>query len=138
MAKVKKGHRTWKPAQKLTVKNENPEIHPKWCQDDPINIQRKLDEGYFFINKTTGAPIEYEGTGMVPDTKSIDSAVKVRELVLMGLDDETYEARKAYFAERTKDQTNSLKKFADQEDAKSAAANGVGNRSGISGKIVIE
>ena len=129
----KKGKPTWKPAAKLSVVNKRGGFRYRWCDKDQLNIQRKTEEGWVFVNKDTGLPVEHDN----PDGNPLTSATEYRELVVMALDEETAQARDEYFQERTREQTVGLKKRL-QEDLDEEAKTKGGYRTTATGSIVID
>lgn len=108
---VKKGRSlSWKPAKKLGDIKNVPEGHTaRWCDKDPANIDKKLQEGWEFINKTTAPSVVHESEDktreVVDSNYDLDSAITYRELVGMALPDDLKEARAKYFEQRTIDAT---------------------------------
>jgi hypothetical protein len=133
----KKGKRSWKPAQKLSVnvtQDVTNKFRLRWRDKDPQNLQRAEAEGWEYIHSTKGAKAEHENPG---DSNPLTSTTEYRELVLMGLPKDLAEARDEYYAERTREQTEGLKgRF--QKDLDDAARQKGGYRTSVTGKIVID
>lgn len=133
----KKGKRSWKPAQKLSVnvpQNVTNKFRLRWRDKDPQNLQRAEAEGWEYITPGKGAKAEHENPG---DSNPLTSTTEYRELVLMGLPKDLGEARDEYYAERTRSQTEGLRdRF--QKDLDDAAKNKRGYRTSVTGKIVID
>ena len=133
----KKGKRSWKPAQKLSVnvpQSVTNKFRLRWRDKDAQNLQRAEAEGWEYIHASKGAKAEHENPG---DFNPLTSTTEYRELVLMGLPKDLAEARDEYYAERTREQTEGLKdRF--QRDLDDAAKNKRGYRTSVTGKIVID
>ena len=70
----KKGKATWRPAQKLEVRNKKTGLRYRMCDKDPENLSRKQAEGWFFANKETGGKAEHVKPGDVADGKEQTTA----------------------------------------------------------------
>lgn len=116
---VKKGKRTWKPADALRVRpgSVTDGYKPRWVTKDSMNIEKKLAEGWRFSKK------EQESG----EHGSLTSTTEHRELVLMEMHEDDIAARTEYFQSKTDRQTAALKK--DAEHATEQA---------LDGKIIIE
>jgi len=135
MPTVKKGHATWKPAQKLQVHDRKPGFRYRWREDDPQNLQRAIAEGWQFVNPITGIPGEHDEPG--DGQKSLTSNTEYRELRLMALPEEVAQARDEYFRERTDQQTAGLKDRL-QSDLDEEARKQGGFHTSATGTIVID
>lgn len=133
----KKGKPTWKPAKRLSVNVKQPvrdKFRLRWREKDAQNLQRAQAEGWEFIDPSKGVKAEHENPG---DSNPLTSTTEYRELVLMGLPKDLAEARDEYFAERTNEQTQGLKRQL-QSDLDSAAKKEGGYRTSATGNIVID
>ena len=60
----KKGNRSWKPGNQLSLTEQATEqlrkngLHYRWVSRQDGEIGRRLDQGFAFANRITGAPIE--------------------------------------------------------------------------------
>ena len=98
-----------------------------------INLQIRGANEAVIEGVETGLPAEHEN----PDGKPLTSSTEYRELVVMALDEEIAQARDAYFREKTRAQTVSLKdRLQDDLDDAAKAHGAVPARA--EGKIVIE
>lgn len=88
---VKKGRKSWQPYRLLNVYNKKPGIHLRWVENDPNKIEKRLHDGYEFVNATSGTNAD------VPTSNDPTSAKRVRDLVLMACPQETADERNAYF-----------------------------------------
>ena len=129
----KKGKPSWKPAGTLEVFQKKPGFRYRWCDKDPQNIQRKVAEGWRHVNRETGLPVEHEN----PDGETLTSSTEYRELVVMALPEDVAQERDAYFREKTRAQTVSLKDRL-QDDLDDAAKAHGAPRAKAEGTIVIE
>lgn len=109
----KKGNISWNPAQKLAVKNKDPNFVYRWCWNDPQNIETKLDEGWIKVDKVKGIRAEHDHPHEIGDGIPLDSTKTYRELVLMALPLERKEARDRWVQERTDQQTRGIKRELD-------------------------
>jgi hypothetical protein len=101
VAQVKKGKKTWKPANVLEVEKK-PGIHYRWVRTDPLHLQRKRAEGYVMASELTGTKTE-----LVDKDSPISNApvLVYQDMALMAIDEETKKAREEYFEERTNAQS---------------------------------
>jgi len=114
-APVKKGNESWKESQLLDVDNKSPDFRYRWCWVDDMNVEKKLREGWVFVNKETGIPGEHKHPNRADDGKPLDSAKRYRDTVLMALPEERGKARDRHFQEKTDQQTLDAKKFLEQK-----------------------
>lgn len=114
---VKKGSKSWRPAEALSVRGKDPNYTYRWCDKDAANIDKKLAEGWTFAKEDHAVGGE-----------TLTTTTEYRELVLMKLPKEDAEARHQYFQELTDKQTMGLKQKLKQ-DAQHAE---------IHGRIIIE
>ncbi len=103
----KRGRRSWKPAQLLTVRNRTPGYGYRWVDKDADNIRRKEEEGWIKVTKTSGLAGEHERPEGVEDGGPLCSDdTEYRELVLMAMPDEIALDRKEYQAKRVREATH--------------------------------
>lgn len=133
----KKGNSTWKPAQKLEVRNKKKGFRYRWCDKDPANIQKKLAEGWVVATKDSGTKADHVVPGVTGDGKAPTSVTEYRESVLMVLPEEVAQARDRFFQEQTDKQTTGLKDRLQADLDQSADTEG-GFRTRAHGKLVIE
>ena len=101
---IKKGKKTWKPANKLAVANRNPNFRYRWLDSrDAGNMEKKQAEGWQVISKLTSDTSEHADGTTAPTT-----LLGYRELTLARMDNETAEARNAYFQKDTAERTLAL------------------------------
>jgi|TARA_R110002020_G_scaffold84472_4_gene209229 hypothetical protein len=105
----KKGRPSWKPAQWLDVPGKAESHGYRWVDKDPMNVQRKVSEGWVFVNRETGVPGEQLSPEDVGDGKPLDSTKVYREMVLMAMPKDVIKERDAYFNEQTEGHVRSLK-----------------------------
>lgn len=91
----KKGSNKWSPMKRLVVRKKDPNKGYRWCDEDEMNIEKKLAEGWHFVNKVTGEAIEVD-----PESDAMTGVKQHRELILMAQDKEFLEERKQYFDEQ--------------------------------------
>ena len=124
-APVKKGRASWRPARKLDALNKAPGFRYRYVSTDYANLQKKLAEGWEFVNPSTGIPGQHNPSAReIADGKNLDTVQKMRELVLMALPEEIALARDAYHAEKTRHRARALEKSLDQDLSKAASATG--------------
>ena len=104
---TKKSSKPWRPAVMLDVQGKNPDLNYRWCDNDSGNLERKQIEGWEFDNGLSSSEATHESTH-VSDGKPLDTAKTYRELVLMTMDEDTANARREFFRERTRKQTVGL------------------------------
>lgn len=129
----KKGKASWKPAQKLDVRNKDPNFRYRFRDKDPQNIQRALAEGWEFVNPITGIPGEH--IDPEDSQKDLTSTTEYRELTLMALPEDIAQARDEHFQELTRRQTVGLKDRLQSDLDKDAPE---GHRTSATGTIVID
>ena len=125
----KTGKKTWAPATKLATFGKEPGINYRWCDKDPQNIERKLAEGWEFVNDTAHKSIETDTDSVSQD--DLSGAKQYRELVLMAMPTEMADARAEYFGDQNEKSMRSLKRQLDNEVK-------AGGDAKTHGKIVIE
>lgn len=104
VAEVKKGRPSWQPAHKLDLIKKTPGFRYRYCNVDPDNIEKKYLEGWRLVNRVTGAIAEhYEEYGQ------ITGGLTHRGMVVMALPEHLAKERDAYFAEKTRMQSISVK-----------------------------
>lgn len=133
----KRGNNSWQPARVLDVSGRQAGFRYRWCDRDAANIDKKLAEGWVMVDGTSKLPGEHMARKSPDDGKPLDSTKTYREYVLMALPEERGQARDAWVAERTRNQTIGLKKEATRANAVAAAQSGVAPAA-LHGKIVIE
>ena len=94
-----KGRRSWAPARMLDLNGKMPGFRYRWVDVDPSNIRKKLAEGWQFVNKETGHPVEHQDPGLMHGGTAPDTSVRYRDVVAMALPEETGQARDEYFRE---------------------------------------
>lgn len=100
----KKGSSRWKPQDRLVVRNKDSKLGYRWCDEDPMNIEKKLAEGWHFINKVSGETIEIE-----LESDAMKGVKQHRELILMAQDRESLKEREEYYQEQTDLQERGIK-----------------------------
>lgn len=132
-APVKKGKSTWRPAAMLDVNNKPKGYRLRWCDKDPMNIQKKEAEGWIHATSINGFKTEHEHPGKTGDGMPLTSVTEYRDMTLMAMPEEIAQARDEYIREQTERQTVELK-----EDLKGSLRNPNGPSAETYGKIVIE
>jgi hypothetical protein len=69
---------------------------------DPMNIQKKLDEGWEIVRKGIDGRHESISEGTLMDGAQLDNTVRKRNLILMRMPEELAKSREEYFAQRNK------------------------------------
>ena len=135
MTEVKKGTKSWKPAAYLPVTNVPKGYRAKWCLDEPANIERLEQEGWVHPSQVgQGVKVERTDRATIEDGKNLTaSEKKFRELRLMYLDPESFEARQEYIAEKNQEQVRGLKRH-----LKSEIENQGEKSASVYGKIIID
>ena len=121
----KKGHKSWRPATVLKLMDRLG-FRQRWCHNDRMNIDKKLEEGWRF------SQAKHEKEGHAEGGAPLTSTDTYRELVAMELPEELGKERDAYFQSRASDQERGLKRQAQDNAAK------IGPQALVHGKIVIE
>lgn len=120
---VKKGTApSWAPASNLgDIKGINKKTHKaRWCVNEEVNIDKKLQEGWTFVNEITNpsAHQKAEGKDDVRDINGLSGALQYREMVAMklpltdkdceeGREGQSVESRKAYLEELNQEKLRS-------------------------------
>lgn len=104
---TKKGNASWHRARFLDVKNKDPNYTYRWVRIDEENIQKKLDEGWGYVDGSK------EKVGVTrPDGidvgKSTDTLIKSRGSVLMKMPMDMKKARDKFHADEVKANIESL------------------------------
>lgn len=131
----KKGNASWKPSgTRLDVRNKKEGYRYRWVRsrDDQPNVDKKLEEGWSPVNKTTGAPVEHDVALGVQDGKPMGDVTTYRESILMAMPEETAKARDRYFQDQTDKSERVIKRTLEEELTKKDP------RARTHGKIVIE
>lgn len=137
-APVKKGRASWRPARKLDVINKADGFRYRYVSTDYANLQKKLAEGWQFVNPSTGIPGQHNPSAReVSDGKQLDTVQKMRELVLMALPEDIALERDAYHAAKTKHRAKALEDGLQQDLSKSANALGARHTAVAHGSIKI-
>lgn len=131
MSSEKKGNTSWRPAQMLDVKNKSEGFRYRMVNVDHANLDKKVAEGWEFVNGETGIPGEHIDPKKIVDGSKLDSTETYRDMVLMAMPEDTAQARDAYHENLTLNQTVNLKR-----DAKEQLDDSV--RDSVDGKIIIE
>lgn len=136
--KVKRGSKSWTPARKLDVIHKAPGFRYRYVSTDYANLQKKLAEGWEFVNPSTGIPGQHNPTAReVSDGRQLDSVQKMRELVLMALPEEIGLERDAYHAGKTKHRALALENSLQQDLSKAAGTLGSRHTAVAHGSIKI-
>lgn len=133
MEQVKKGNRSWKPAQRLSLADVPKGFRPRWVENEPQNVEKKLAEGWVFADGLNGPDLEHDAPKEASGSKPLASGTTYRELVLMALPEEIGQARDEYHKGLTDRQEASIKQNL-VKDAQRAGA----PASAIHGKVVID
>lgn len=99
----------WKKGGRLAKLNVPKGYVGRWVDKDPANIQKKLEEGWQFVNGTTSPTSQQVGNDApdkAHDGTGIGSAIQYKEMVGMMLPEkgagQTKESRDAYYAEENR------------------------------------
>ena len=135
---VKKGKKSWRPARKLDALNKAPGFRYRYVSTDYANLQKKLAEGWEFVNPSTGIPGQHNPSAReIADGKNLDTVQKMRELVLMALPEEIALERDAYHAQKTRHRAQALENSLTQDLDKAASATGSRHKAVAHGSIKI-
>jgi len=126
---VKKGRKSWKPAQKLSIVDKKPGYEYRWCDKDPANLLKRKADGWVMASELHGHKAKQEEA----TEKGITSVMEYRDLVLMAIPEEDLQSHRDYYEEQTRKQTVGLKDRVKQDAQKGAA----GKSADIHGSIVI-
>ena len=136
--KVKRGTASWRPARKLDVIHKAPGFRYRYVSTDYANLQKKIAEGWEFVNPSTGIPGQHNPSAReVSDGRQLDSVQKMRELVLMALPEDIALERDAYHAGKTKHRARALEDGLQQDLSKTAGALGSRHTAVAHGSIKI-
>ena len=108
----KKGKPSWAPARMLDLENKTDDYTYRWCDTDPANIRKKEAEGWVFVNKETGHPVEHEDPNLQHGGASPDGSLRYRDLVVMALPNEKKAARDEYYRDINKSQLEGVNEAA--------------------------
>lgn len=128
-ASEKKGNKSWKPAQKLSIVDKKAGYVYRWCDKDPANLLKRKADGWVMASDLHGHKAKQEA----PEAKDLTSVTEYRDLVLMAIPEEDYQSHRDYYEEQTRKQTVGLKDRVKQ-DARQGAT---GKAADIHGTIVI-
>lgn len=132
----KVGKASWAPAAMLNVTEKPAEGRLRWCNIDPSNIQKKMAEGWVMADSINGVRAKHEHPEGIEDGSPMGGLKQYRDLQLMYLPQDLYEARTAYFENLTKQQTAGLKRTVETENEAAARATGA-SKAHITGNITI-
>jgi hypothetical protein len=133
MTEVKKGRRSWAPAEILQIHDLDENYRYKWANNDPANIQRLVAEGWEICSGVSGDKSKRANENSVHDGQKLSSVDTYRELVKLRMPKELAAERQAYFQEKADQQVMGLKAQAAKDMAQ--ATHG---RAGVRGSIVID
>lgn len=131
----KKGRKSWQPANRLNVTGKRDGYVQRWVDKEEANLQRKMADGWVPVNGTLGTKLKHDHPDLTGDGRPLGSTVEYRNMVLMELPEEDYQAHREYYAEQTRSQTAGLKAKAEQENAANARGRAAAH---LYGKITIE
>ena len=100
-AEAPKGKVSWAPARMLDLANKLAGFRYRWVDTDVANVRKKLAEGWQFVNRETGHPVEHLDPGLMHGGQAPDSSVRYRDVVAMALPEEMGQARDEYFRDVT-------------------------------------
>lgn len=134
----KKGRASWRPARKLDITKKAPGFRYRYVSTEYANLQKKLAEGWQFVNPSTGIPgLQNPSAREVSDGKMLDSVQKLRELVLMALPEDIALERDAYHAGKTQHRARALEDSLQQDLSKAAGTLGSRHTAVAHGSIKI-
>ena len=101
---LKKGKASWNPANRLPDLVVPDGMVGRWVRNDPINVNKKLNEGWVFTNKMK-TPSCRTDTDSVDSTKGI-SGITINEMVGMVMPKDLAQARREYHERETEARTD--------------------------------
>ena len=101
---VKKGRPSWRPAHRLELVKKTPGFRYRFCSNEPDNLEKKYNEGWRLVNRSTGAMAEH-----FEEYSQITGGLTYRGMVVMALREELGKERDEYHDKRTLQQTASIK-----------------------------
>lgn len=126
----------WAPGNRLGQINVPKGFVPRWCDADEANLAKKREEGWIPVTKTTYPDAKHVNDGEIKEVKdgaAIDgSLIKYRNMVAMMMPEELAQARREYFEDETRKQTEAKVKMVDQKEKMGSYA------STIKPRLVIE
>jgi len=135
---AKRGRASWRPAKKLDIVNKAPGFRYRYVSVDYTNLQKKLAEGWQFVNPSTGIPGQTAPSAReVSDGRQLDSIQKLRELVLMALPEDIALERDAYHSGKTRHRARALEDSLQADLSKAALNTGVKQSAVAHGSIEI-
>ena len=81
MNEPKKGRKSWRPAQRLSLVDKKAGYVYRWCDKEPSNIAKRRADGWIMASELTGHSAKQEE----PTAKNLTSVNEYRELVLMAI-----------------------------------------------------
>ncbi len=114
---TKKKGTAFQKRDRLSVAKKPENFRLRWCDRDEVNIANRLEDGWVFVDKTKGIPVEADEQldGSVPDGVHVR-----RELVLMALPEELGKERDAMIAADASRQVEGIKRKAQANMAQNA------------------
>ena len=97
----KKGKPSWAPARMLDLHKKIDGFRYRWCDTDPGNLTKKQAEGWIFVNRETGHPVEHDDPNLMHGGTAPDGSLRYRDLVVMALPEELGQARDEFYQEIT-------------------------------------
>lgn len=110
---TKKGNASWQRARFLQVKNKDPNFTYRWVNMNEENIEKKLDEGWDFVDSKKDKVSVKKADGLDVGASN-DTRIKSRGAVLMKMPMDLKKARDAFHAEEVKRSVESLAQEASQ------------------------
>lgn len=137
-APVKRGVRMkWNAPTRALARISAPEgCKARWVADH--NVDRRLDEGYTVINRTTAPGAEHVDRGYVNGAQRGDgmgTALRYRELVAMAAPNEVIEQRNKFYEDKTRRMTEAT---INASALKTGAMKEIAERSGFSTTLTID
>lgn len=135
----KKGKPSWTWRNRFEVKNKKAGYRYRFVdRTDASNLSSKLDDGWEFVNRSTGIPGEHDFDYRdVADGQPIDSAHTYREHVLMALPEEVALERDKAVAALTERQTVDIKRRVQSDIGNMQDGSLEGQSAPVEGKVTI-
>lgn len=95
---VKKGVKSWTPANVSEVNNKEPGFRYRWARKDKDNVAKKQMENWEIVNAVNAPVTQAEaGYGRINDGTPLTSTQERSDAILMRIPEETAELRDDYY-----------------------------------------
>ena len=105
---IKKGNRSWKPANLTDTINKEPGYRYRFSRKDPNNLAKKAKEGWETVSGIESSSTKHVATNRVNDGKPLTSVQEGNDWVLQRLPEELARERDAYYSEENERRTSAL------------------------------